>query len=209
MKDNFPLNIQFAELYALTGKTDLMVDEYLDLLNLQEDYLESVENVLSKLVDFSEENSLEYDVLKQKLLEKVQKDPEKEVFSEMLIWLFIQKKNFKSALIQSQAFDKRTKGDGRVVYDLGVICIENKEYEVGRNAFTYIKQYGQENAYYFLAEAAILNSRFIEVTQNRNYSTAEIFTTIQEYNTALSKENRKKSSIPLILELGIVMSICA
>ena len=208
-KDGYPLNIQFAELYALTGKTDLMVDEYLDLLNLQEDYLESVENVLSKLVDFSEENSLEYDVLKQKLLEKVQKDPEKEVFSEMLIWLFIQKKNFKSALIQSQAFDKRTKGDGRVVYDLGVICIENKEYEVGRNAFTYVKQYGQENAYYFLAEAAILNSRFIEVTQNRNYSTAEIFTTIQEYNTALSKENRKKSSIPLILELAVIQAFYA
>ncbi|MBI1837217.1 MAG: tetratricopeptide repeat protein [Flavobacteriia bacterium] len=205
-KENYPLNIQFAEIYNLQGKTDKMIDEYLELLNIQSNYLESVEAVLSKQIDFSKDANPEYELLRQKLLEKIQKKPDEMVYSEMLTWLFIQKKNFKGAIIQAQALDKRIKGQGQMVYELGKICIENKEYESGRNAFKYVMEYGTDNLYYYQAEGAILNSRYLEVTSNRNYSKEEISATINEYKSALAKPNRKKFSIPLIIELSHIQA---
>ena len=201
-KDSYPLNVQFGELYFLQNNYTKMVDEYLDLLQIQSNYLENIESILSKQIDFTKDISPEYDILKQKLLEKIQKHPDDIIYSELLTWLFIQKKNFKAAIIQAQALDKRIRGEGKMVYELGIICIENKEFEAGRNAFKYVMQYGPENMFFYEAEGSILNSRYQEVTTNRNYSVEEIANTIQEYKTALSKPGRKKFSIPLIIELS-------
>lgn len=202
-KDSYPLNFQFAELYGLTNKTDEMFKEYINLLELNPEYLEQIENTLTKLIDFSTENETS-SLFKTKLLEKIQKNPEDETFSQLLIWYFIQRKNFKLALNQSIAFDKRTKGKGAIVYDLGRICIENKAYTEGREAFKYIINQGPTNNYFYEAEGALLNSRFIEVTTNRNYSTSEIEATIQEYKTALNTNNRKKYGIPMVIELAVI-----
>ena len=49
-------------------------------------------------------------------------------FSEMLIWLFMQNGQYKMALIQAKALDKRTKSNGNGVYQLGESFLNNKEY---------------------------------------------------------------------------------
>ncbi|WP_460880267.1 hypothetical protein [Pontibacter rugosus] len=50
-------------------------------------------------------------------------------YSEMLIWLYIQRKDFYSALMQARAVDKRTRSGGTRVMDLGGISLKNKDYQ--------------------------------------------------------------------------------
>jgi tetratricopeptide (TPR) repeat protein len=206
LKNNYPLNIQFAELYSLKGEVENMVNEYLDLLDFQSSYVETIQDLLGRQIDFSQDSVAEYDILRQKLLVRIQKKPNETVYSEMLIWLFIQKKNFSAALIQVQALDKREDAQGRRVFELGEICVENKEYETARKAFQYILQLGEDLQFYYQAEKALLNTRFLEVTTFRTYSTEELDATIVEYEKALVRAGKRRATLSLIIELAHIQA---
>ena len=209
LRDTYPLHFQFAELYGAMGQTEKMIGEYLDLLDFQSSYASTIQTVLSRQIDFTSSVSKEYDFLKSALLERIQKKPGESVYSEMLIWLFIQKKNFTGALVQVQAMDKRLNEQGRGVLELGKMCVENKEYETARKAFKYVIALGDEKLFYYQAENALLNTRFLEVTTNRNYSAEELQSTISEYQTTLLRVGKKRSSIPLIIELSHIQAFYA
>jgi tetratricopeptide (TPR) repeat protein len=206
LKNNYSLNFQFADYYSSTNQLEKMIDEYMDVLDNQSNYQETIQAIISKQIDFTKESTIEYDLLRQKLLERIQKKPNDTVYSEMLIWLFIQKKNFSAALTQVQALDKREKEQGRRVFELGTICVENKEYETARKAFQYVIQLGMDQMYYFEAENRLLNTRFLEVTTNRNYSKEELEATVLEYETALKRVGKKRSSLPLIIEMSHIQA---
>jgi tetratricopeptide (TPR) repeat protein len=209
LRDSYPLHFQFAELYGAMGQTEKMIGEYLDLLDFQSSYASTIQTVLARQIDFTSSVSKEYDFLKSALLERIQKKPGESVYSEMLIWLFIQKKNFTGALVQVQAMDKKLNEQGRGVLELGKMCVENKEYETARKAFKYVIALGDEKLFYYQAENALLNTRFLEVTTNRNYSAEELQSTISEYQTTLLRVGKKRSSIPLIIELSHIQAFYA
>ena len=209
LKDSYPLHFQFAELYGAMGQTEKMINEYLDLLDFQSSYASTIQTVLARQIDFTASESKEYDFLKNALIERIQKKPGESVYSEMLIWLFIQKKNFTGALVQVQAMDKRLNEQGRSVLELGKMCVENKEYETARKAFKYVTTLGDDKMYYYQAENALLNTRFLEVTTNRNYSAEELQSTISEYQTTLLRVGKKRSSISLIIELSHIQAFYA
>jgi tetratricopeptide (TPR) repeat protein len=148
LKNSYPLHFQFADYYGATGQTDKMVGEYLDLLDYNIGYVSSVQTLLTRQFDLSKPESREYETLRQVLLDRAQKRPDQPVYGEMLIWLFIQRKNFSGALTQAQAMDKRQSEGGKRVYDLGKICVENKDYETARKAFQYIVSLGESSIYY-------------------------------------------------------------
>lgn len=206
LKNSYPLNIQFAELYGSQGQNDKMINEYLDLIDYNAGYSTSIQNLLSRQFDLSSPESKEYDILKQALLDRVQKKPDNLVNAEMLIWLFIQKKNFSAALTQVQTMDKRLDEQGRRVFDLGRICVENKEYSVARKAFQYIIGLGNSNMYYYQAENALLNTRFLEVTTTRNFSKVEIDETLSEYTRTIERVGKSRATLPLIVEMSHIQA---
>jgi len=206
LKTTYPLNIQFAELYGSQGQNDKMIGEYLDLIDYSSGYSTSIQNLLSRQFDLSSPDSKEYEILKQALLDRVQKKPDQHIYSEMLIWLFIQKKNFSGALTQVQSMDKRFDEQGRRVFDLGRICVENKEYTVARKAFQYIIGLGNSNMYYYQAENALLNTRFLEVTTTRNFSKVEIDETLVEYTRTIERVGKSRATLPLIFEMSHIQA---
>ncbi|MEY4522356.1 MAG: hypothetical protein RIT10_1541 [Bacteroidota bacterium] len=209
LKNSYPLHFQFAEYYGAIGQTEKMLDEYIGLLDFQSSYAESIQNLLIRQYDFSQPDLKEFDYLKSSLLSRIQKNPSEQVYVNMLVWLFIQRKNFDGALLQLQALDKRLEEQGRRVFELGTICIENAAYESARKAFRYVIGIGQSSPYYLKAENALLNTRFLEVTTNRNYSKEEIIATIADYKTVLQRVGKRPTSLPLIMELSHIQAFYA
>jgi len=209
LKNSYPFNFQFAELYGSMGQTEKMLGEYLDLLDYSTSYALTIQTVLSTQLDFSIPDSKAYEILRTALLERIQKNPTEPVYAEMLIWLFIQNKNFSGALVQVQSLDKRLNEQGRRVFELGTMCSENKVYETARKAFNYVIDLGPDKLFYYKAENALLNTRFQELTTQRNYSKEEISSTIGEYKATLSRIGKKRTSLPLILELSQILAYYA
>jgi tetratricopeptide (TPR) repeat protein len=206
LKESYPLNVQFAEVYASNSDFENMFKELVNLLEISLTNKSSVQNTLVRFVDFSNQESKEYQSLKSILLEKSQKNAENYVFAEMLIWFFIQSDNFAAAVTQSIALDKRMNAYGEQTLDVGKIALENRIYEYARKAFKSVMSYGVDSPFYTDAERLNLQVRFSELTTNRNYSQEEINATIEEYKQTINRVNNKRVSFDLALELTYVQA---
>ena len=206
LKESYPLNVQFAEVYASTGDFDNMFKELINLLEISITNQSSVQNTLVRFVDFSNPESKEYQSLKSILLDKTQKNAENSVYAEMLIWFFIQSDNFSAAVTQSIALDKRMNSYGEMTLDVGKIALENRYYEYARKAFKSVMSFGLDSPFYMDAERLNLQVRFLELTTNRNYSQEEISATIDEYKQTIKRINNKRVSFDLGLELTYIQA---
>ena len=209
LKNNYPLHFLFAEVYGDLGRKEEMIDEYLDVLDYNTGMLSALKQVIPRYIDFDNDENEEYILLKSKLLERIQKHPNETVYADMLIWTFIQKKKFNAALLQAKGLDKRTSNDGREVYTLGLIAVNNNDLSAGRKAFKYVVELGTEFPYYYSAEQKLLNTRFIEITRDRNYSIEELNTTIQEYQATLSRIGQRPNAVAIGLELSQIQAYYA
>lgn len=209
LKDRYPLNIQLAEAYGALGKTEEMINEYIGLIDYSVAYKSSVQNIMARYLSFEEGESEEYEMMRRKLLERIQKSPDEKVYSELLIWLYLHRGNFAGALIQAKALDRRYKEEGRNVLELGVIAKHSGDYKTARKAFQYVKELGEDKVYFYRAEKELLNTSFIEVTQNRSFNKEEISQTILEYETVLDRVGKNANSFNLILELAEIKAFYA
>lgn len=205
----YPFNFQYADLYSLTGNNRLMIEEYINYLILQPSMFESIQNAISSRIDLSKSDGKDYLILKEILLQKIQADNTTFIYSEMLIWLFVQNKNFSSAFTQVVALDKRIQGDGSRVLDLGNICLENKSYDIARNCFNYIITLGSDNQYYIEGQKLLLNSRFTELTTNRAFSQVEIDATLADYSSVLARLGKTKFTIGILNEQAHILAFYA
>ncbi|MFM7667727.1 MAG: tetratricopeptide repeat protein [Bacteroidota bacterium] len=206
LKDSYPLNVQFAEVYASNGDFENMFKELINLLEISLTNKSAVQNTIVRFVDFSNQESKEYLSLKSILVEKSQKNADNYVFAEMLIWFFIQSDNFSAAVTQSIALDKRMNTFGENTLDVGKIALENRNYEYARKAFKSVMNYGVNSPFYTDAERLNLQVRFLEITTNRNYSQEEINSTIEEYKQTINRINNKRISFDLALELTYIQA---
>lgn len=206
LKDRYPFNYQFAEIYGTLGRTAEMIDEYISLIDYSAAYKSSVQNVMTRYLSFDEGESKEYEIFREKLLERVQKKPDEKVYAEMLIWLYMQRGNFASALIQSKALDKRSDGLGKSVLEIGRISKNAGEYRTAKNAFRYVLDLGSDKPYYLMAESELMNTMFTEITRNRSFNPSEIAETEVAYRTVLSRLGKKAESFTLHLELAEILA---
>lgn len=207
-KNNYPLNIEFAEIYGLQQKKDKMIEEYFDFLEINASNAILVQNALEERISFVPDNP-DYELVKEKLIVKSQKKPNEFVYTEMLIWLFSQSKQFNAALIQAQALDKRQQAAGKYVYELGVTCLQNKEYQAARKAFQYVVNLGDKSYLFLEAEYALLNTRYHEITQFRNYSSEELNAAISDYETTIKRVGKGRNTLRLIMELAEIKAFYA
>ena len=113
-KDNF--NIQKAELYSFLDNNDMMIKEYINCIIK---YPKTKNQIISKIQKFLDNDGIEnyenYEITKKQLLLSINKNTNNLQLTEMLIWLYMQSADFKMALIQAKALDKRAKNDGKIV----------------------------------------------------------------------------------------------
>ncbi len=209
LKKSYPLNFQFAEYYGSVGETEKMMEEYLDMIDYHPSYLSSIQRILSSRIDFSKEDSEEYEILKNALITRTQKNPDDIYYAEMLTWLFTQRKNFPAAFTHVKAIDKRSKSNGRMVYEFGDVCIENNDFRTARKAFKYVIDLGEDNRYYMYALNALLNVNFLEVTTKRDFSQLELDEICSDYQEVLEKYGKNRSTFPLIIELAHIKAFYA
>lgn len=199
---SYPFHFQYADYYSLIGNKPEMMREYVEYLEIQPSMKEAIQLAILSRVDLSKSDAPDFLALKELLITKTQKPNAPFIYSDMLIWLFVQNQNFNGAFTQAQALDKRVQGDGTRVFELGLVCVDNKSYEVARKCFDYVLSLGSNQPLYFEAQISLLNTRFIEITTNRAYSAEEISATIQDYKAALDRLGKTRFTFQIMLELA-------
>ncbi|MBT4776067.1 MAG: hypothetical protein HON99_10160, partial [Crocinitomicaceae bacterium] len=194
-------SIRIGELYGVQGKTELMIREFLLMLETNVGYRNQVQNALSRSIDFKV-NLKETELLRIELLRLTQKHPGKTIYNEMLIWLFQQKGDFKSAYVQVKAQDRKLRANGKRVFEFGEVCSNNESYDLALEAFQYVIDLGKDNKYYRTANYRSLNTLKKKITNSSSYTKEDLINLESKYNFTLDEVGRAPHSINTMMELG-------
>lgn len=181
----YVFNFEIADLYGQMGQDDRMIDMYLEMLSHNSAYLQTVQNMLNRNIDFTDDTKLT-GILRERLLRSIQQKPDEPVFSEMLIWLYLQQNDFGGALTQVKALDKRYRENGERVMNLGYMALQQKQYKHAADAFSYVASKGM-GLYYRDAQLASLNARKLEYENSFEVPTENYVQLVKDYEQLITQ----------------------
>lgn len=203
--NNYPYYYEIAELYKKKGDLKAMVNEYLDAIEFRESELYTAQSNLQQSLGYDEKNGgFNNPLLKQELQKRIQKNPDKTVFSEFLIFILNQQKDFDGSFIQSKALDKRLKEDGTRIMELAKLCLSNENYTVAEKCYQYVISKGKENPYFDIATIEKLNANYLQLTSQNNPNVLEITALETNIEAAIKQYGISNLSLPLIKKSALL-----
>lgn len=158
-------NFQLARIYGEQGNVEAMYNSY---LNLVIDGKTSKSNILRSIDDFvSEEPENQNNILLKKvLLERAQKNPDI-LWNELLSWLFEKQNQYGSAFRQEKAIFKRMNGSSTSrLENLGQSALENEEYEIAKDIYSYIIENTSDKIVQLDAELNLIDIELVGATDS-------------------------------------------
>ena len=179
----YAYSLEMANIYRINSEKDLMVEEYLNYIVQNPSNLNYVKNTLQNLLRAPEE----LESLSRLLYDRIQEHPENSMYGELLIWVNLQQNNFYGAFIQARALDRRLQTEGARCNRIGLIALENNEYDVAVKIFTYVVKTYPNTSHYILARMYLIKTYEERVRQRYPVDRREIVNLVSDYNAFISE----------------------
>lgn len=197
-KNPLEYNHALISLYTYQRKSDRLIPEVLTLLAQDEQELPYVQNMLQNTLSKEED----FDALEKELLLRVQQSPDKLALNELLVWLYIQRRDFYSAMLQARAVDKRTHSGGVRVMELGAISAKNEDYQGAIEAFEYIIKEYPEGPYYLIARQRLINAREEQVQHTFPVDLQKVRSLVADYEALLAEVGRNAQTVEVLQHMA-------
>jgi len=175
--------LELANLYRMQGKRDEMVNEYLSYVTQTPGNINYIKNLLQVLLGKPEE----LESLERLLFDRVQQNPNSEVFSDLLIWVNLQQKNFYGAFIQAWAYDKRFKKDQVKTLEIAQVAFSNKYYDNAEKAYAFVAKEYPNTEYFLQARIGQIHAREAKVKRRFPVNRDSVNIIIGEYKNFISQ----------------------
>ncbi|WP_163709704.1 tetratricopeptide repeat protein [Mangrovibacterium lignilyticum] len=142
---------ELGRVYLYQRNYTRMFDVYLDMIRQDEKTLDRMESAVQSAFRLDVDNSLRQQ-LRGRLLKRMQQDPDVIVYNRLLIWLFLQEKNYTQALRQQIALDKRGIDESPMIMELARIAARNDEFEESLKSYDYLISKGEKTPYFYQAK---------------------------------------------------------
>jgi tetratricopeptide (TPR) repeat protein len=195
--NTFAFNL--ADLYRRKDDVPKMITSYLNAIEENEAYLQSVEGMLMRYATTAKEQA----ELQSQLYSRIQDAPKAKVFPELLAWLFLQKKDYKNAFRQLKSVDRLNDEDGHRVFDLATIAEIDRDFDAAIDGYKYIlEEKGRLSALFVEAQKNLLNCKRKKLTEGFTFTKEELQQIEREYEQFLDEIGRNKRTAPIIAELA-------
>lgn len=201
MNKGYPFSFELAAIFEREGNYKGAIDEYLNLLETNQSYLKLVEDKLQNLLVDDEENK-KSETLRSILLNRIQKDPDKTYYSELLWWYSIQQKDFGLAFFQAKSLDRRLKENGERIMEVASLSVANGNYEVALEAYGYMVSKGPGNHYYNQCRAGLLDTRYLSVLADASPDKHSLETLKNDLVLELQKYGENAPNLVLMSDLA-------
>ncbi len=197
LKDNNVFAYNLGELYRRKGDTPKMVESYLNALASNPDRLGSVQTIFQR--SFLPED---FEELQTQLYSRIAQNESALYYTELLTWVFIQRKDYKNALRQVRALDRKLKENGGRVFQLAEVAANDKDYDTAIEAYEYVVQKGMESSFYIDAKREALRSKRSKIVEGYKYTPQELTQLEQEYESFLNEFGKSRITANIVLELA-------
>ncbi|MEM9078547.1 MAG: tetratricopeptide repeat protein [Bacteroidota bacterium] len=162
LKPELNYDFQLARIYGEQGNIEKMYQAYLNLIvegrTSRSNILRNIDEFISE--DGSQPNNI---TLRKVLLKNAQKNPDV-LWNELLSWLFIQQKQYKSAFGQEKAIFKRSEFPAvDRLETLGQIALEDQDNETATDVFEFIVQNSNDPVVKLNAQLNLIDIELQEV----------------------------------------------
>jgi Tfp pilus assembly protein PilF len=201
LKGSYGFELELGYLYYFLEQYQKMSDIYLDLLAREPEKIslvqQRIQNAYRRDID-----DVVYPYLKDELLKRISDNNPKEIYSELLLWLSIQRKDLKIAMIQAKALDSRDGGDYYRVYDLANIMLNNNEYEESIKGYGFIlsRPNADKLIIYHNVLNKLLSAKYQLLISKPNPTQEEIESLANEFETYLNQSGRFKFTQKTVME---------
>ncbi len=163
-KMNF--NYQMAVLYGQSGKTDLMIETFLDESFANPNSKVMIQNQLSRFMTEEAEETFNTS-LRKSLLLRAQKN--QDIFwNQFLSWFFVQQKEYSKAFIQEKAIYRRDPDSFSNIVNLAQLALEENEEETAQEIFGFVLENTQDQDLQILANYYLMEAK-IKKAPEKNY----------------------------------------
>ena len=198
----YNFQLELADIYKRRGENGKMLDEFFNLLNGNGIiYLETIQNQMQDLI-FADVDGKVTEELRERLLREVQRNPDNLVFADLIVWMFLQKKDFDSAMSQSKALDKRLRENGNRVLQVARICMDNQAFEVGKKGYEYLIEKGPQSPVYGIARQELALAMYERLIQAPSYTQEELMSLENLLQQTLRVATDGISAATLAVRLG-------
>jgi tetratricopeptide (TPR) repeat protein len=194
-------NANIAVLYGQMGKNELMIETFLDMLETNDNYFNSVQNQLTNAIDFQTPNE-KVDLLKNTLLKRIQANPNKTIYNELLAWVYLSTGNYNGAFTQLKALDKKDDKNGGRIMSLGNTCLNNENFDVAIKCYDFIIELGNSGRNFNAAKSNRLKALKLKLTKGGNFSQEELIALKNNYELTLESLGWNAYSIATIQDLA-------
>ncbi len=189
-------NTELFSVYANSRNFKMMATTGLDIVEADASQIFTVENMFQYYIN-NDINDEFYDILRKTLLQRIQQQPSTQL-SEMMIWLLVQKKNFKSAIIQAKALDKRLNESGQRLIAIGDHALQSKDYAAAADAFKYVLEKGKDCPYHQRATFGTLTSMYEQIDKGMITDIDQIKYLESQYAATFSEFGYNSKTVPEI-----------
>lgn len=203
---NTNYSFQIAQIYGEKGDFKQMFESYIDMIDKNENYLNTVQRFTSRYITDDAENESNI-LFKKTLLRKSASNP-KDVWNLLLSWLFAQQKDYGKAFIQEKGLYQRNSTDLSSIFDLGKLAFNSSDFDVAQQCFDFINEKSvleQEkiNANLYIAKVAVAtkNTNTEVIFENvfklfgKNASTIKIQVAYADFLTFQRNEPQKATGV--------------
>lgn len=194
-------HFELAEIHSSRNKIDLLYNELLDALGSDPNQVNRVRTMLlDVLADDPGDRKSEF--LQENIIGRIQKSPDQLAYPELLIWHFEQRKEFRQALTQTKALDRRNREDGSRVYQLGIICKSNRAFAEAVDAFEYVIKKGKDNYYYLPARKELVGTLYLKVTEGEGATATDLASLEQTFLSTIEVFGRNAQVAGMMMNLA-------
>ncbi len=203
LKDDQIFAYYLADLYRRKGDSEKMIKYYLNSLEANPSRLENLQTIFQRYL--SEEDFFE---LQKQLYTRIQESDDAAYYPELLAWVFIQRKDYKSAFRQVRALDRRFRENGGRVYQLAQIAANDKDYDAAIEAYDYIvESKGANSTFYIDAKRESLQARRDKIVEGYDYTQQDLLELEKQYENFLQEFGRSKITASIVLELAKLQAL--
>jgi len=167
-KNNF--NYQMAVIYGQQGKTDMMIEKFLEEAQRNPQSSIMIQNQLSRFMMEEGETTFN-DSLRKALLIRTQKD--QDIFwNQFLSWFFVQQKEYGKAFIQEKAIYKREPETFSNIVNLAQLAIEEGDEESAKEIIAFVLENTQDIDLQIFAHSFLMENK-IEKAAEKEYTTLD------------------------------------
>ncbi|KUG05992.1 tetratricopeptide repeat protein [Solirubrum puertoriconensis] len=191
---------QLIDLYSRQNRVEPLMNEALNLVEQDEKQVTFVRNMLQNLG----QNEQAFAALEKALITRTQSNPEKSAWPELLLWLYQQRRDFGSALVQARALDRRQRTEGSRVMDVATIAQRNKDYDTAIEGYEYLAKEYRGGRFYQPARQKLIQAREEQVRNTFPVDQAKLRALAADYQQLLTELGRTAQSADVLRNLALL-----